>query len=213
MSPQPSISARFRPLDSEAIAAADDSQPGFDDAGVQSAACSPTGTSGSWAATSPPPTTGRGWLTLLWSLTARGLTEAKIVTSDADAELGRRDRRHPYGAAWQRCRTHYTTNLMAITRSRRGRGCIPCCTRCSTSLTLNLLAHSTTGLSMHWQTTRRPWSPSISKTPVSACAYRVSRADLAPTCTPGTSSSHWGPAARCGRTAAAATNPRRKPKT
>ena len=37
------------------------------------------------------------------------------MTSDAHPRPGGRHRRHPAGAAWQRCRTHYAVNLMAVT--------------------------------------------------------------------------------------------------
>ncbi len=39
----------------------------------------------------------------------------KLVTSDAHAGLVAAIGATLPGAAWQRCRTHYTTNLMAIT--------------------------------------------------------------------------------------------------
>src|ERR1700682_2289518 len=50
---------------------------------------------------------GAGWLTFWRSLTARGLSGVKLVTSDAHGRpVGRRGATLP-GAAWQRCRTHY----------------------------------------------------------------------------------------------------------
>src|SRR5829696_569852 len=58
---------------------------------------------------------GAGWLTFLRSLTARGLSGVKLVTSDAHAGLVAAIGATLPGAAWQRCRTHYTTNLMAVT--------------------------------------------------------------------------------------------------
>ena len=58
---------------------------------------------------------GAGWLTFLRSLTARGLSGVKLVTSDAHAGLVAAIGATLPGAAWQRCRTHYATNLMAIT--------------------------------------------------------------------------------------------------
>ncbi|MGO9099444.1 MAG: IS256 family transposase [Mycobacterium sp.] len=58
---------------------------------------------------------GAGWLTFLRSLTARGLSGVKLVTSDAHAGLVAAIGATLPGAAWQRCRTHYTTNLMATT--------------------------------------------------------------------------------------------------
>jgi len=58
---------------------------------------------------------GAGWLTVLRSLTARGLSGVRLVTSDAHAGLVAAIGATLPGAAWQRCRTHYTTNLMAVT--------------------------------------------------------------------------------------------------
>ena len=58
---------------------------------------------------------GAGWLTFWRSLTARGLSGVKLVTSDAHAGLLNAIGATLPGAAWQRCRTHYATNLMAIT--------------------------------------------------------------------------------------------------
>ncbi|MCV7154217.1 transposase [Mycobacterium pyrenivorans] len=58
---------------------------------------------------------GAGWLTFWRSLTARGLTGIKLVTSDAHAGLVAAIGATLPGATWQRCRTHYTTNLMALT--------------------------------------------------------------------------------------------------
>jgi len=58
---------------------------------------------------------GVGWLTFLRSLTARGLSGVKLVTSDAHAGLLAAIGATVPGATWQRCRTRYATNLMAIT--------------------------------------------------------------------------------------------------
>jgi putative transposase len=58
---------------------------------------------------------GAGWLALLFSLTARGLSGVKLVTSDAHAGLVNAIGATLPGATWQRCRTHDTTNLMVVT--------------------------------------------------------------------------------------------------
>ncbi|GLE51061.1 transposase for insertion sequence element IS1081 [Mycobacterium montefiorense] len=58
---------------------------------------------------------GAGWLTFLRSLTARGLCGVGLVTSDAHAGLLAAIGATLPGASWQRCRTHYATNLMAVT--------------------------------------------------------------------------------------------------
>jgi putative transposase len=58
---------------------------------------------------------GAGWLGFFRDLVARGLSGVKLVTSDAHAGLVAAISATLAGAAWQRCRTHYAANLMAIT--------------------------------------------------------------------------------------------------
>ena len=58
---------------------------------------------------------GAGWLAFFRDLTARGLTGVRLVTSDAHAGLVAAIAATVPGAAWQRCRTHYAANLMAVT--------------------------------------------------------------------------------------------------
>lgn len=58
---------------------------------------------------------GAGWLTFFRDLAARGLTGVKLVTSDAHQGLVAATGATLPGAAWQRCRTHYAANLMAVT--------------------------------------------------------------------------------------------------
>jgi putative transposase len=58
---------------------------------------------------------GAGWLSFWRSLTARGLSGVKLVTCDAHAGLLSAIGATLPGASWQRCRTHYATDLMAIT--------------------------------------------------------------------------------------------------
>lgn len=58
---------------------------------------------------------GAGWLTFFRGLVARGLSGVKLVTSDAHAGLVAAIGATLPGASWQRCRTHYATNLMAVT--------------------------------------------------------------------------------------------------
>ena len=55
-----------------------------------------------------------GWLTLFRGLNARGLSGVKLVTSDAHSGLVAAVGATMGGASWQRCRTHYAANLMAI---------------------------------------------------------------------------------------------------
>jgi len=58
---------------------------------------------------------GAGWLAFFRSLVARGLSGVRLVTSDAHAGLVAAIGGTLPGASWQRCRTHYSTNLMAVT--------------------------------------------------------------------------------------------------
>lgn len=55
-----------------------------------------------------------GWLLFFRDLVARGLTGVKLVTSDAHAGLTAAIGSTLPGATWQRCRTHYAANLMAV---------------------------------------------------------------------------------------------------
>ena len=58
---------------------------------------------------------GAGWLAFFRDLAARGLSGVALVTSDAHAGLVAAIGATLLGAFWQRCRTHYTVNLMSIT--------------------------------------------------------------------------------------------------
>jgi putative transposase len=58
---------------------------------------------------------GAGWLAFFRDLTARGLTGVALVTSDAHRGLVEAIGATLPGAGWQRCRTHYAANLMAVT--------------------------------------------------------------------------------------------------
>jgi putative transposase len=57
---------------------------------------------------------GAGWLAFFRDLTARGLTGVALVTSDAHRGLVEAIGATLPGAGWQRCRTHYAANLMAV---------------------------------------------------------------------------------------------------
>jgi putative transposase len=57
---------------------------------------------------------GAGWNTFFKDLVARGLSGVALVTSDAHAGLVEAIGANLPGASWQRCRTHYTANLMSI---------------------------------------------------------------------------------------------------
>ena len=59
--------------------------------------------------------TGAAWNGFFADLVARGLSGVRLVTSDAHAGLVEAIAAHLPGAAWQRCRTHYAANLMAVT--------------------------------------------------------------------------------------------------
>jgi len=55
------------------------------------------------------------WNTFFADLVARGLAGVRLVTSDAHAGLVAAIAANLPGAVWQRCRTHYAANLMAVT--------------------------------------------------------------------------------------------------
>ncbi|OYO18951.1 IS256 family transposase [Enemella dayhoffiae] len=59
--------------------------------------------------------TGPAWNEFFADLVARGLTGVRLVTSDAHAGLVEAVAANLPAASWQRCRTHYSANLMAIT--------------------------------------------------------------------------------------------------
>lgn len=65
---------------------------------------------------------GAGWLGFFRDLVARGLAGVKLVTSDAHAGLVAAIGATLPGASWQRCRTHYSANLMAITPKSAWKG-------------------------------------------------------------------------------------------
>jgi putative transposase len=58
--------------------------------------------------------TGAAWNAFFADLVARGLHGVKLVTSDAHRGLVEAIAANLPGAAWQRCRTHYAANLMAV---------------------------------------------------------------------------------------------------
>ena len=69
---------------------------------------------------------GAGWLAFFRDLTARGLSGVALVTSDAHRGLTAAIGATLPGAAWQRCRTRYAANLMAVSsQGRVGRGAGP----------------------------------------------------------------------------------------
>lgn len=59
--------------------------------------------------------TGPAWNEFFADLVARGLTGVRLVTSDAHQGLVEAIAANLPDASWQRCRTHYSANLMAIT--------------------------------------------------------------------------------------------------
>jgi len=58
---------------------------------------------------------GAGWLGFFRDLVARGLSGVSLVTSDAHTGLVAALGAALPGTSWQRCRTHYAANLMAVT--------------------------------------------------------------------------------------------------
>ncbi|MEZ5187070.1 MAG: IS256 family transposase [Microbacterium sp.] len=59
--------------------------------------------------------TGAAWNSFFADLVARGLSGVRLVTSDAHAGLVEAIAANLPGAVWQRCRTHYSANLMSVT--------------------------------------------------------------------------------------------------
>ena len=59
--------------------------------------------------------TGAAWNEFFADLVARGLAGVRLVTSDAHAGLVEAVVANLPGASWQRCRTHYSANLMSVT--------------------------------------------------------------------------------------------------
>jgi putative transposase len=57
---------------------------------------------------------GAGWRSFFADLVARGLSGVALVTSDAHTGLVDAIGATLPGASWQRCRTHYTANLMSV---------------------------------------------------------------------------------------------------
>ena len=57
---------------------------------------------------------GAGWNTFFKDLVARGLSGVALVTTDAHTGLVEAVGANLPGASWQRCRTHYTVNLMSV---------------------------------------------------------------------------------------------------
>ena len=62
--------------------------------------------------------TGAAWNEFFADLVARGLDGVRLVTSDAHQGLVEAVAANLPGAAWQRCRTHYSANLMSVTPKR-----------------------------------------------------------------------------------------------
>ncbi|WP_024795370.1 IS256 family transposase [Tomitella biformata] len=58
--------------------------------------------------------TKEGWLGFFRDLAARGVSGVRLITSDAHAGLVEAAGAVFPAACWQRCRTHYATNLMAV---------------------------------------------------------------------------------------------------
>jgi transposase-like protein len=61
-----------------------------------------------------PSEDGAFWLAFLRSLVARGLSGVKLVTSDSHQGLKSAIAAVLQGASWQRCRTHFMRNALAL---------------------------------------------------------------------------------------------------
>ena len=108
---------------------------------------------------------GAGWLGFFRDLVARGLSGVRLVTSDAHAGLVAATAATLPDAAWQRCRTHYAANLMAVTpKCQLGLGQSLVALASMTSPTPSRCTPSSTGSSTPW-TASSPPSPSTSRPP------------------------------------------------
>jgi putative transposase len=56
---------------------------------------------------------GAGWIAFLRGLVARGLSGVKLATSDAHTGLKAAIAAELPGCTWQRCRTHFMSNLLS----------------------------------------------------------------------------------------------------
>jgi transposase-like protein len=132
---------------------------------------------------------GAGWLAFFRDLVARGLSGVALVTSDAHRGLVEAIGATLPGAAWQRCRTHYAANLMAVTPK-------------ASWPWVKTLLHSVSN-GPRTSPTPRPCTPSstASSTRWRASSRRSRRTStrLAPTCWP-SRSSRASSGGRCGRT-------------
>ncbi len=111
---------------------------------------------------------GAGWNTFFKDLVARGLNGVALVTSDAHTGLVDAVGANLPGATWQRCRTHYTANLMSVCRKNEWGGVRRCCTACSTRSTPTPCTPSTTGCCPR-SPTSCPRSTTTSTPPATRC--------------------------------------------
>ena len=102
--------------------------------------------------------TGPAWNEFFADLVARGLTGMRLVTSDAHLGLVEAIAANLPGATWQRCRTHYTANLMPSPPKRYGPPSKRCSTRCTTSPTPH---RSTPNTSASWTTSTTSSPPCV----------------------------------------------------
>ena len=128
---------------------------------------------------------GAFWLSFLRSLVARGLTGVELVVSDAHQGLRDAIATVFIGASWQRCRTHFMTNLLTRVPEAPNPGSRPWCVRSTSSR-------------LHRRCTRslREWPiSSVSGSPVlPRCWLKPER-----TCSR-SRTSHQLTGSRCGRT-------------
>jgi transposase-like protein len=114
---------------------------------------------------------GAGWLGFFRDLVARGLLTAGrvgLVTSDAHTGLVAAIGATLPGASWQRCRTHYAANLMAVTPKSSWPWVKALLTRSSTNPTPTRCTPSSTASSTPWPTSCPP-SPPTSRPPATTC--------------------------------------------
>ena len=112
---------------------------------------------------------GAGWLTLLAVADRPRPVRGQTGHQRRARRAGGRDRRHPARATWQRCRTHYTTNLMADhPESIVAVGAHPAALGVRPARRCNPLLRNMIGSSTRWPTSS-PRSPITSKPPERTC--------------------------------------------
>ena len=112
---------------------------------------------------------GAGWLAFFRGLLARGLAGVALVTSDAHGGLVEAIGATLPGASWQRCRTHYAANLMAVTPKSSWPWVKALLHSVYDQPDADAVPPSSTGSSTRWPRSSRT-SPTTSTRPAATCS-------------------------------------------